>query len=109
MMAQIIELNDDNFEQEVTKDTGVVLVDFAAEWCGPCQRLSPIIADIAKDYADKAKVGHLDIDTARKTASSFGIMSVPTVIVFKDGKEITRSVGLVPKQNLASMLDSALA
>ncbi len=108
-MGSVFELDDNNFELEVTQAKGVVLVDFAAEWCGPCQRLAPIVAEIAKDYAGKAKIARMDIDNARKTATTFGIMSVPTLIIFKDGKEISRNVGLIPKQNLASLLDSALA
>lgn len=108
-MGSVVELDDNNFEAEVTQSKGVVLVDFGAEWCGPCQRLAPIIEEIATEYAGKAKVARVEIDNARKSATAFAIMSVPTVIVFKDGKEISRNVGLIPKQNLASLLDSALA
>ncbi len=108
-MGSVFELDDNNFELEVTQAKGVVLVDFAAEWCGPCQRLAPIVAETAKDYAGKATIARMDIDNARKTATTFGIMSVPPLIIFQDGKEISRNVGLIPKQNLASLLDSALA
>lgn len=107
-MAKAIEINDSNFDQEVSEYSGVVLLDFSAEWCGPCKRLAPTINELATEYEGKARIAHLDVDNARQTASKFGIMSVPTIIIFKNGDEVGRSIGLVPKQNLVDQLDAAL-
>jgi thioredoxin 1 len=83
-------------------------VDFAAEWCGPCKRLSPIIHEIASHYDGKAKVAHLDVDNAPEIAAQFGIMSVPTVLLFKNGKKVSESVGLVPKERLEESIKANL-
>jgi len=85
-------LTDENFETEIKK--GVTLVDFHANWCGPCRMLAPVLEQVAKDIKGKAFVGKIDIDNEQKTASRFQITSVPTMILFKDGKEVNRLVGL---------------
>lgn len=108
MKMAIIEVNDNNFEQEITEYSGVALVDFAAEWCGPCQRMKPSIEELGTEYAGKAKVAHVDIDKSRSIAAKYGIMSIPCVIVFKNGKEVERSIGLVPKATLAGLIGTAL-
>ncbi len=105
MAGQLLEFTDANFQSEVLEATGVVLVDFWAPWCGPCLKLSPTIEALAGDYAGKAKVGKLNTDDNYKTASSFGISSIPTVIVFKDGKPVEKLVGMNPKGNYALVLD----
>jgi len=107
-MSKIVEINSDNFEQEVLKDPGLVLVDFAAEWCGPCKRLAPILHELAESYAGKAKVAHLDVDNAPDIAAQFGVMSVPTVLLFKKGQKISESVGLVPKESLEAKIKANL-
>src|SRR5579859_4325407 len=83
---------DDNFESEVK--SGVTLVDFHANWCGPCRMLAPVLEQVAKDVKGKARVGKIDIDNEQKTAGKFQITSVPTMILFKNGKEVSRLVGL---------------
>jgi len=108
-MASVVKVTDENFEQEVNQHSGVVLVDFSAEWCNPCKRLEPIIHELAEEYAEKVKVCHIDVDNARQAAGQFGIMSVPTIIVIKGGEEVDRTTGLVPKQTLTDLLDAALA
>lgn len=85
-------LSDATFTGEVK--TGVTLVDFHAEWCGPCRMLAPVLEQVAKDVKGKAKVAKIDIDKEQKTASQYNITSVPTIILFKDGKEVNRLVGL---------------
>lgn len=85
-------LTDANFEAEIKQ--GVTLVDFHANWCGPCRMLAPVLEQVAKDIKGKASIGKVDIDNEQKTASRFQITSVPTMILFKDGKEVNRLVGL---------------
>ena len=100
--------NDLNFENEVLQSGETVLVDFTAAWCGPCKRLAPIVEEVAEATKGKVKVGKLDIDDAPITASKLGIRSVPTLIVFKDGKEVARQVGLVKKPQLVALFQDHL-
>jgi thioredoxin 1 len=98
------ELTDDNFKKETEK--GIVLVDFNAIWCGPCRMLSPIIEEIAKEMEGKAKVAKLDIDSHQKVAAEYQVTSVPTLILFKDGKEVNRMVGLRDKEEIEKFISS---
>ena len=102
-MAEI-KLTDQNFEQEVLHADLPVLVDFWASWCGPCQMLAPVIAEIAEEYAGKVKVGKVNVDEWPELAEKFGIMSIPTVLVFKNGKLVKTAVGLHDKGGLADMV-----
>ena len=99
-------LTDQNFTESIAK--GLTLVDFYADWCQPCRMLSPTIAAIADDYAGKVQVGKLNIDTAQNIAAKYGVMSIPTVILFKDGVAVEKKVGLSPKNVYEKMIDSAL-
>ncbi len=107
-MSNVIHVNDQNFEQEVLQSSTPVLVDFAAEWCGPCKRLAPVIEELANDFEGKAKVAHIDVDESKESASKFNIMSVPSILFFKDGKQVDQLVGLVPKDSLAEKINSLL-
>jgi thioredoxin 1 len=92
LMGNIVQLDDGNFE-EITK-SGVTLVDFFAEWCGPCRMLAPILEEVARELSGKVKIGKLDIDKSHITAKAHHVTSVPTIILFKDGEEVNRLVGL---------------
>lgn len=104
----IVHVSDKNFKEEVLKATLPVLVDFFAEWCGPCKMVAPVVEDIAGEYKGKIKVAKVDVDTAGQTASHYGIMSVPTLMIFKDGKVISQSVGAMSKYELKSKLKEVL-
>lgn len=96
---------DSDFEKEIK--TGVTLVDFYADWCGPCRTLAPVLEQVAKDLKGKAVVGKVDIDNEQKTAGHFQITSVPTMILFKDGKEVGRLVGLRNADAVKDFISSA--
>lgn len=106
MAANVIELTDDNFENEVLKSSVPVLVDFTATWCGPCKALAPIVEGLANDAAGKYKVAKLDIDDASSTARKYRVMSVPTVLVFQGGQLKGQHVGLTNKETLLKLLGS---
>lgn len=100
----VITLNKDNFEEEVLKSEKLVLVDFWASWCGPCRMMSPVIDQVAEEMGDNIKVGKINIDEERNLALQYDVMSIPTFIVFKDGREIGRSVGVQDKEEIKGML-----
>jgi len=105
-MSNLVDVNDGNFEQVVLKADKPVMVDFTAGWCPPCKRLHPVIEKIAQDYNGRAVVAQLDVDNAQRTAMKFRVMSVPTVMFFKDGELQDQSTGLVPENVLKSKLDA---
>ena len=102
-----MELNDQNFKEEVEDFKGIVLVDFFATWCGPCKMMLPIIGDLEKDYKDKAgvKVFKLDTDQAKEVAGKYNIMGVPTFIIFKDGKNVEQVSGIQSKEALEELIN----
>jgi thioredoxin 1 len=102
--ANVLEINDLNFDTEVIKSSVPFLLDFSAVWCGPCRVLGPIVEKVADDFKGQVKVGKLDIDDSPATTSKFGIRGVPTVVVFKDGKESGRHVGVANKETLIKLL-----
>jgi thioredoxin 1 len=102
------EFNELNFDQEVLKSEVPVLVDFTATWCGPCKAISPLVDQLADEFAGKVKVGKLDIDEAPGVAQRFGIRGVPTLYVFKGGEVVGKMVGAAPKQNIAQLMERAL-
>ena len=103
-----LKFDDDNFESEVLQSDVPVLVDFWAEWCGPCLVLSPVIDDLADTYAGKVKVGKLDIDKAPKIAARFGVQNIPTVVLFENGDVAEKIVGGKPKKEYESILNAKL-
>lgn len=98
-----ITLTESNFEQEVLKSDKPVLVDFWASWCGPCKMLAPTIAQIAEENEGVIKVGKVNVDDEGELAQKYGIVSIPTVILFKNGEEAQKSTGFVPKETLEAM------
>ena len=99
----VIEVKNDNFENEVLKSDKTVLVDFNAEWCGPCQMLKPIIDEVSDERED-VKVVSVNVDDEDMLAESYGVSSIPCLVVFKNGKETNRSVGFIPKDDVESLL-----
>jgi len=93
-----------NFEDEVLKSNVPVLVEFWATWCGPCQRVAPILEDLAEEIKELGKVGKLDVDEEYVIADEFGIMSIPTIIVFKDGKILDQTIGVQAKETLRKLM-----
>ncbi|MCS6848786.1 MAG: thioredoxin [Anaerolineae bacterium] len=103
-MAKPVVLTDATFEELVEKSKGVTLVDFWAEWCGPCKMIAPIVEQIAEENDGKLTVGKLDVDANSETAMKFGVMSIPTLILFKDGEPVERLVGYRPKEQLMAKI-----
>ena len=105
----VLEIKDDSFKQEVEDYKGLVLVDFWAPWCGPCQAAAPVIDSVAEEMKEKVKVVKLNVDDNQGTASKFGVMSIPTFIFFRDGKEVERKVGLQSKEEFIGTVDNLKA
>jgi thioredoxin 1 len=103
------EFTDSNFESEVLKSSEPVLVDFWAEWCGPCKMLTPIVEDLAKEYDGKIKIGKLNVDHSPASASRYGITSIPTILFVKNGKVADQQIGLLSKNSLKGKIDQLLA
>ena len=97
-----------NFDKEVAQSELPVLIDFWAEWCMPCRMIAPSVADLAKTYAGRIKVGSVDVDAENELATRFGIISIPTLIVFKGGKEYRKKVGAVPKHEIENLFKDLL-
>lgn len=98
--ANVVTVTDDNFNTEIGASNGLTIVDFWAEWCGPCRMVGPIIEQLADQYAGQVKVGKLDVDSNQRTAAQFNVRSIPTILFFKDGQVVDTIVGAVPKQAL---------
>jgi thioredoxin 1 len=109
MSEFVSEVTDQNFESDVLKSDQPVLVDFWAEWCHPCKMLAPTVDKVAQEYEGKAKVVKLNVDDNNQTAQRYGIKGIPTLILFKGGAEADRVVGATTKENIARMIDRALA
>lgn len=106
-MANVNELSDANFEAEVLQSPQPVLIDFWAPWCGPCRMVAPVVEELAVDNADSIKVGKMNVDDCPSIAASYGISSIPTLMIFKKGEVVHRFVGVQPKDRLQDALDQA--
>ncbi len=104
-MSNILAISDDTFESEVVESNIPVLVDFWAQWCGPCKAIAPILDDLAQKYVGKVKVVKLDVDNNPATPPKFGVRGIPTLILFKDGQVQATQVGLISKGELATFID----
>ena len=104
----VIELSDAAFDQTISQSTVPVLIDFWAEWCGPCRRIGPIVEELAKEYSGRLAVGKINIDEHQESANKFGVQSIPTLMIFKGGQLAERIVGAVPKQTLAEAIERVL-
>lgn len=100
-----VTITKENFEQVVLKSDKPVLVDFWATWCGPCKMLSPIIEEVRKETEGKAVVGKINVDEQQELAMQFGVMSIPTLLVFKNGEIVKKQIGFIPKQAVLGLLD----
>lgn len=107
-MANLIHFTQETLDAAVAQK-GLVLVDFWATWCGPCRMLAPVIEELAKDYDGKVTVGKVDIDEEMDLATRYGIMSIPTVMLFENGEEVDKLVGVRPKDSFTELIDAALA
>ena len=106
--AGILDLNDSTFESEVLKSESPVLVDFWAPWSGPCRILAPVVEEIANSYTGRIKVGKINVDDNQETTMQYGIRSIPTLILFKNGKAFDQIIGAVPKSEIEKMVKKAL-
>ena len=105
MAGAVLELSEETFEQEVTKSPTPVLVDMWAAWCGPCRVIGPVVEELAGAYQGKMKMGKLNVDDYPQVAAQHRIMNIPTLLLFKGGKEVDRIVGVVPKEELSRRID----
>lgn len=107
-MADLLHVSDANFEEEIVQSDTPAMVDFWAEWCGPCKMVGPSVEALAKEYAGKIKIAKMDVDQNRETPAKFGIRSIPTLILFKDGKVAQTIVGALPKGDIEEALKKLL-
>lgn len=108
-MAKPVTITDENFETEVLNSDKPVLIDFWAEWCGPCKAIAPAIEELAEEFEGKAKVGKLDVDNNQKIPIQYGIRSIPTLLFFKNGTVVDTIIGAVPKQQIKSKLEELVS
>lgn len=103
-----LQITDQNFDEVVLKSDKPVLVDFWAEWCGPCRMVGPVVEELSNEYSGRAVVGKVDVDSNAEISTRFGIRNIPTLLIFKNGQVVDKQVGVVPKNALAAKLDAQL-
>ena len=108
-MSDLLQVTEQNFETEVLKSDVPVLIDFWAEWCAPCRMIAPFVKELAEDYSGKLKVGKLDVDAHGTIAQKYRILSIPTVMIFKNGDVVSQIVGAVPKKELVKHVEKAIS
>lgn len=109
MAGQVMDLTDTAFEKEVEQGTGLVLVDFWAPWCAPCRMVAPVVAKLSERYAGRVRFAKLNVDEAPRTAMAYGISSIPTIALFRDGQPVTGVIGAAPEKQLVEMIEEQLA
>lgn len=107
-MGKPITITDENFETEVLSSSVPVLVDFWAEWCGPCKMIAPFVEELANELEGKAKIGKLDVESNQNIPTKFGIRSIPSLLIFKNGQVVDQIVGAVPKNQIKSKLEAVI-
>ncbi|KPK56082.1 MAG: thioredoxin [Gemmatimonas sp. SG8_38_2] len=104
----LVEVTDDTFAEEIEQHEGLALIDLWATWCGPCQMIAPVVAQLAEEYQGKLKVAKLDVDNNMRTPTQYGVQSIPTLLLFKDGSLVDKVVGAVPKQHVVEKIEQHL-
>ncbi|MBZ0169348.1 thioredoxin [Candidatus Methylomirabilis lanthanidiphila] len=105
---KIVQITDHDFDKQVIQGKGLILVDFWAEWCGPCRMVAPILDELAEEYGEQVTIAKLNVDENRESAARFGIRSIPTILVFKDGAQVEQIVGALPKSALKAKVQQHL-
>ena len=108
MSQNVKEYSSDDFKSEVVESDAPVLVDFWAEWCGPCKVIAPLVEELANDYEGKIKFGKVNVDDHNMVASEYGVRSIPTLLIFKNGAVVNQIVGAVPKEKITAILDTVI-
>ena len=108
MGENVLEITDQNFESDVLKSDTPVVIDFWAEWCGPCKTIAPVIDELADEYLGKVKFGKVNVDFNQQTAMKYGIRSIPSLLIFKNGSVVNQIIGSVPKDNIVKLLEEAI-
>lgn len=108
MAGNIVKLTDSDFDENVLRRKGLTIVDFWAEWCGPCRMIAPILEELAQEYGERLTIGKLNVDENRHVTARYGIMSIPTLLFFKDGTKVDQVIGAVPKSVIKARIDAHL-
>jgi len=104
----VLEITDQNFESEVLESNTPVVIDFWAEWCGPCKAIAPVVDELANEYLTKVKFGKVNVDLNQQTAMKYGIRSIPSLLIFNEGSVVNQVIGSVPKDNIVKLLEESI-